>query len=95
MSAPALPVVACVVWNLTTRPDMPLVIADSVHRQLGAHSTDIPALAVPHALWGDNGFCEAVMSRVFGGVAPRTTVCIDEILPAIHAELRARADGAV
>lgn len=52
MTAPTnqpLPVVACVIWNLTSRPDMPLVIAESAHRALGAHSTDIPADAAAAA----------------------------------------------
>jgi hypothetical protein len=96
---PILPVVACVIWNLTRRPDMPLVIAESAHRALGAHSTDLPAVAVPLALFEDEGFRTAVVRRhqpkVNEWIAGDDPGPMPSVFDAIAAELRERAEKGV
>ena len=88
MSAPVIPCLLAVVgWSppLGYIP-IPASMSDDEHR-----ASDIPALAVPDALWEDEGFGQAVYARVRDLVGFLATF---EVLDAIHAELRARADGA-
>jgi hypothetical protein len=83
MSAPTLPVLRR--WIESDGPQGPFVRAWE-----GATDTELPALAVPDALWQDDEFRAAVACRVHDLAAwdyPTT----DEYLQAIHAELRARA----
>ena len=77
------PVVRC--WIDPESPDAVLAV--------GA-DRDLPALAVPEALFKDGLFIVRVIQRLaesYGHVAPSMMI---EFLDAIHAELRARAGGA-
>ena len=73
------PVVRC--WIDPESPDAVLAVGADL---------DLPALAVPDALWGDDAFIDALQAR-FGEPERRVWHrCLD----AIHAELRERARGA-
>jgi len=89
VSAPVVPVVKCVIWdNSGTLEMVSHEIADVIR-----HSTDMPALAVPDALWHDVDFLRAVSVRAHE-LAGWDYPTANSFLVAIHAELRARADGA-
>jgi hypothetical protein len=57
---------------------------------------DLPALAVPDALWNNEEFRDAVDARCAEVVAMADSFngIFDSVVDAIHAELRARAGGA-
>ena len=55
---------------------------------------DLPALAVPDALWGDSAFNDAVRERLAWNYGHVSADMMAAFLAAIHAELRARAGGA-
>ena len=85
MSAPVFPV-ACVIGIPPDGKARRHVIAAEYATTV--REGDLPALAVPDALWGDDAFIDALQAR-FGEPERRVWHrCFD----AIHAELRERAD---
>ena len=86
------PVVATAIFSIRTSYDGEMHwSACDVRSSGGITDNDLPALAVPDALWEDDEFGQAVYARVRDLVGFLATF---EVLDAIHAELRARAGGA-
>ena len=86
MSAPELPVVPCWIDPIPER--QPAVF------QHMYEDGDLPALAVPDALWEDRDFVASVRRRAYINLKTDKPPGIEAIVELVKRELRARAGGA-